>query len=221
MLYDYLRHFDGIVGSHTSATAMGTDWRDNDPQLEPTVEIYQGDRNNYEMPEAPRANTPDDSLGNYRPKGFISNALDKGYRLSFEASSDHLSTHMSYSILYATGTTREAIMDAFKKRHVYAATENILADVRCGGHIMGDEFDSHTLPVLRVKLIGTGPIAKVHIIKDGRYVYAARPNSTEVEFTWRDEAAETGKTSYYYVRAEQQDGQIVWASPMWIKYLGQ
>ncbi|HEY3131688.1 MAG TPA: hypothetical protein VGL91_19695, partial [Acidobacteriota bacterium] len=31
MLYGYLRHFDGIVASHTSATNMGTDWRDNDP----------------------------------------------------------------------------------------------------------------------------------------------------------------------------------------------
>jgi hypothetical protein len=221
MLYDYLRHFDGIVGSHTSATAMGTDWRDNDPQLEPTVEIYQGDRNSYEMPEAPRANTPTDSLGNYRPKGFVSRALDKGYRLSFEASSDHLSTHMSYCNLYATGTTREALMEAFKKRHVYAATDNILADVRCGGHMMGDEFESKTLPVLHVKLVGTAPFAKVHIIKDGRYVYGTRPNSPEVEFTWRDEVADTGKTSYYYVRAEQQDGEIVWASPMWIKYLGQ
>lgn len=221
MLYEYLRHFDGIVGSHTSATDMGTDWRDNDPQLEPVVEIYQGDRNSYEMPEAPRANSPHDSLGGYQPKGFVSRALDKGFRLSFEASSDHLSTHMSYCNLYATGTTREAVMAAFKKRHVYASTANILADVQCGGHMMGDEFESKTLPALHVKLIGTGPIAGVHIIKDGRYVYASQPNATEVEFTWRDEVAGTGKTSYYYVRAEQQDGEIVWASPMWIKYLGE
>ena len=32
------------------ARDMGTDWRDNDPLLEPVVEIYQGDRQNYEMP---------------------------------------------------------------------------------------------------------------------------------------------------------------------------
>jgi hypothetical protein len=31
---------------------MGTDWRDNDPVVEPVVEIYQGDRQNYEMPDA-------------------------------------------------------------------------------------------------------------------------------------------------------------------------
>ena len=36
---------------------MGTDWRDNDPDAEPVVEIYQGMRQNYEMPEAPRSNS--------------------------------------------------------------------------------------------------------------------------------------------------------------------
>ena len=27
-----------------------------------------------------------------------------------------------------------------------------------------------------------------------------------------------GKTAYYYVRGEQEDGELVWASPMWITY---
>ena len=33
-------------------------------------------------------------------------------------------------------------------------------------------------------------------------------------------AAESGKMSYYYVRGEQENGEIVWASPMWITYTG-
>ena len=48
MLYDYLKELGGICASHTSATGMGTDWRDNDPKVEPIVEIYQGHRNSYE-----------------------------------------------------------------------------------------------------------------------------------------------------------------------------
>ena len=75
MLYAYLRQFDGIVASHTSATAMGTDWRDNDPNTEPVVEIYQGIRQSYEMPGGPRGNSEKDSIGNWRPKGFVSLAL--------------------------------------------------------------------------------------------------------------------------------------------------
>ena len=34
----------------------------------------------------------------------------------------------------------------------------------------------------------------------------------------RDTAAQPGKTSYYYVRLEQDDGNLAWASPMWITY---
>ena len=63
-----------------------------------------------------------------------------GYKMAFEASSDHISTHMSYSNVLATEVTREAVLDAFKKRHVYGATDNILAEFRSGGHIMGDAF---------------------------------------------------------------------------------
>ena len=218
MLYDYLRHFNGIVASHTSATNMGTDWRDNNPLREPVVEIYQGDRQNYEMPDAPRSNNEKDSIGGWRPKGFISLALEKGYRMGFEASSDHISTHMSYCNLYATAPTRAALLEAFQKRHVYAATDDILADVRSGNHMMGDEFSTTELPSLTVKLVGTAPFAKVHVIKDNRYVYTVEPKSATVEFAWRDTAAQAGKTSYYYVRGDQTDGELVWASPLWITY---
>jgi len=218
MLYAYLKKFNGIVASHTSGTSMGTDWRDNDPDSEPVVEIYQGDRQNYEMPGAPRSNNEKDSIGGWRPKGFVSLALEMGYKLAFEASSDHLSTHMSYCNLLATDATREAALDAFKKRHVYGATDHILAEFTSGAHIMGDAFASSTAPSFRVKLTGTATFAKVHIIKNNQYVYSTSPGKASVDFTWRDSSPDAGKTSYYYVRGEQSDGEIVWVSPMWITY---
>ncbi len=220
MFYAYLKQFSGVVASHTSGTDMGTDWRDNDPDSEPVVEIYQGMRQNYEMPDAPRSNSAQDSIGGWRPKGFINLAFEKGYRFGFEASSDHVSTHMSYSVVLVNGDTREAILDGLRKRHVYAATDNILADVRSGSHLMGDAFSSAEAPELRVKLSGTSPFARVQIVKDNRYVYSSEPGTKDVEFRWRDNAPEPGKTSYYYVRGEQKDGELVWASPFWITYTG-
>jgi hypothetical protein len=196
---------------------MGTDWRDNDPEVEPFVEIYQGDRQNYEMPGAPRSNSEDDSIGAWRPLGFVSNALNKGYKLAFQASSDHISTHMSYGVIWVAEPTREALIDAVKKRRVYAATDNILADFRCAGHFMGEEFTLHAPPRLEVKLAGTADFAQVHIIKDGAYVYSVKPGKREVDFAWTDQDVKRGRTSYYYVRGEQADGEIVWVSPMWIK----
>jgi len=220
MLYAYLKYFDGIVASHTSGTDMGTDWRDSDPLLEPIVEIFQGDRQNYERPDAPRTNSAADSLGGWRPKGFINLALEKGIKLGFQASSDHISTHISYANLLVTEPSRAALLDAFKKRHIYAATDNILAEVRSGTHMMGDAFSSAKPPELHIKLEGTGPFARVTIVRNDAYVYSTEPKSAKVDFTWRDTAPLNGKTSYYYVRGEQANGEIVWASPMWITYTG-
>jgi uncharacterized protein YpmB len=49
------------------------------------------------------------------------------------------------------------------------------------------------------------------------------PGTDKVDLTWTDPAPTAGKTSYYYVRGEQSDAekQLVWVSPMWIKYTGQ
>ncbi len=158
MLYRYLKQFHGVVASHTSATVMGTDWRDNDPEVETSVEVFQGDRQNYEKPDAPRSSTEKDSIGGYRPKGYIDRALEMGYKLAFEASSDHVSTHMSFATVLTTAKTREGIMDALRKRHVYGATDNILAEFRSGDHIMGDSFTTSETPSFEVRLVGTGTV---------------------------------------------------------------
>jgi hypothetical protein len=215
MFYDYLKKFGGLTASHTNATDMGTDWRDNDPDSEPVVEIYQGMRQNYEMPDAPRSNSATDSIGGWRPKGFINLALDKGCKLGFQASSDHISTHQSYANVLATKNTREAILDALRKRHVYASTEQIVADGRSGPHLMGDVFETSELPSLHVKLSGTAKFAKVVIFKDSRYVYSTEPRASTVEFSWRPLYAVQGK-GQLLLRA----GRTVWASPMWITYTG-
>jgi hypothetical protein len=218
LLYKYLARFDGVCASHTSGTNMGTDWRDNDPKVEPVVEIYQGCRQSYEMPEAPRSNSADYSKGGWRPFGFVSLALKKGYRLGFQASSDHVSTHISQCVCWVAEPTRDGILAAMKARHVYGATDNIIAEVHCGEHFMGDEFTLKTKPTLKIRLIGSGPLAKVHVIKDGNYVHTAEPKKQEVQFEWTDLDLKPGGTSCYYVRGEQEDGELAWVSPMWITY---
>jgi hypothetical protein len=197
---------------------MGTDWRDNDPEVEPVVEIYQGHRHNYEHFGAPRSPTAETQIGGYQPAGFVWNALEKGYRLGFQSSSDHISTHMSYAILFAEDASREALIDAFKRRHCYAATDNILLIVRSGEHLMGDIFQTRDRPQLVIEAHGTKPIAKLHIVRDNKYIYSIEPNEPRVRRAFTDMDAPAGKTSYYYVRVEQDDGALAWASPMWITY---
>ena len=125
---------------------------------------------------------------------------------------------MSYCNLWVKEPTRAAILEAFHKRRVYGATDDILADVHCGSHFMGEEFTTSQPPAVSVKLTGTDNFAKVQIIKDSLYVYTIEPKTRKVDFVWKDNAPVKGKTSYYYVRGEQEDGELVWVSPMWITY---
>jgi hypothetical protein len=226
MLYSYLKEFDGICAAHTSATGMGTDWRDNDPKVEPIVEIYQGDRNSYEMEDAPRAGHDPKSgkqpvnIAGWYPKGYINLALAKGYRLGFESSSDHWSTHISYCVALAEKHDRAGILEALKKRHCYAATDNIVVDVRSGDHIMGDEFKTNKAPVLKVHVLGTAEIQGIDLLRDGEIVEVLRPENpgeSVVKVEWEDPKPEPG-VHYYYLRVRQKDEQLAWSSPMWIDY---
>jgi hypothetical protein len=218
MLYNYLKEHNGICASHTSATGMGTDWRDVNPQFEPFVEIYQGHRQSYEYLGAPRsARRAGESLGGWQPLGMIWNALAMQYRLGFQASSDHISTHISYAIALTEDTTRAAVLSAFRDRHCYATTDNIIMDVRSGDHLMGDEFAARGPVQLKVLVHGTGPIARIDIIKDFKYAFSTEPHKARVEFQWTDtERGRPAGLSWYYVRAIQDDGELAWATPFWV-----
>jgi hypothetical protein len=218
ILYAYLKHFGGICASHTSGTNMGTDWRDNDPDVEPIVEIYQGHRHNYEHFGAPRSPTAETQIGGYQPAGFVWNALEKGYRLGFQSSSDHVSTHMSYAMVLVEDFTRQGIIDGFKQRHCYAATDNILLLVRSGEHLMGDEFETSQPPRLTIDARGTGPLARVHVVRNNKYVYTNETKEQRVQLNFTDMDAQPGQSYYYYVRVEQADGNLAWGSPMWVTY---
>ena len=215
MFYQYLRYFKGLTAAHTTATDMGTDWRNNDPVVETSVEIYQGDRQNYEMPGAPRSSSAGDSIGGYDPAGYVNLALERGYQFGFESSSDHISTHVSYSNIWVTTPTRQGILDALSQRHIYGSTDAILADFRCGTHMMGDAFAWSGQPVFNAKLWGTNAFQDIQVIKDNNVVYETSGDRV-VSFTWMDTAPQVGKTSYYYIRGVQTDGQLVWVTPMWV-----
>jgi hypothetical protein len=220
-IYADLRQSGGICTLHSSATSQGTDWRDHDEGLEPFVEIFQGYHTSYEAPGAPRAADEHTDLvhGPYRPKGFVSLALAKGYHLGFQASSDHISTHISYTCVLAEEFSRKGLVDAMKRRHTYAATDNIVLDVRMGAlGIMGDRVQS-SKPQLDVVALGTGPIDRVDVIRNGTVVFTAAPktDSEEARFHWVDPSPNTdGKESYYYTRVIQKDRQMAWSSPIWV-----
>ena len=222
-LYEYLKKNKGISMPHSSATNQGTNWRDNDPEVEPLIEIYQGYRNSYEYEGAPKAATTlnqQAQKSGWQPEGFWWNALAKGYKLGVQASSDHWSTHISYACLITESFTREGLLDAIRKRHSYAATDNIILDVRAkagaGSYMMGDSFSSETAPQISVHAIGTTAIKQVDIVKNQSFVYTSHPGTKETRFDFADQDYAAGQ-NYYYVRVMQDDGQLAWSSPIWVK----
>ena len=50
LLYESLHQTGGLSIPHTTGSNMGTNWRYNDPVVEPVVEIFQGARISYEHP---------------------------------------------------------------------------------------------------------------------------------------------------------------------------
>ncbi len=218
LLYESLRRTGGISIPHTPGSNMGTDWRDNDPAVEPVVEIFQGDRVSYEHPGAPRAprSADDQPIGGYQEEGFLWNAYRKGHRLGTIASSDHWSTHISYAMVYTQVPTRDEIFAGIKKRRTYGATDNIILDYRLGEHFMGEAFESESIPPLVIYVVGTSAVARVEVIRNEQVIYAATPDRKEVRLTYTDNEPPAG-SSYYYVRVVQDDREIAWGSPIWVE----
>src|SRR6185369_15363387 len=102
-----------------------------------------------------------------------------------------------------------------KKRRMFGSTDNIIADFRSGTHFMGESFTTTTAPVFTVRLFGTAAFQNVSVVKDNQTVFSTSGDRV-ISFNYVDQSAQKGKTSYYYVRGLQTDGQIVWVSPMWV-----
>ncbi len=225
ILYPYLKQHRGICMLHSLATGQGSDYRDNDPEVEPLVEIYQGYHANYEYEGAPRAESTDyqvDVHNGYRAAGFYWNGLAKGYKLGIESSSDHISTHSSYTMIYTPSMDRSDIVESMRQRHAYGATDNIIVDFQAVDgqgrtHMMGDAFATPSAPRLAVKVFGTSALQRVEIIRDGKFVFTTSPHAQNAEFTYIDNEAPKGE-SWYYVRVTQMDRNLAWSSPIWVKY---
>jgi hypothetical protein len=225
ILYPYLRQARGICMEHSLATDQGTDYRDNDPQLEPLVEIYQGYHAAYEYEGGPRAETATTAVsvhGPYRPAGFWWNALAKGFKLGVQASSDHISTHTSYAMIYTPSEDRKDIVESMRARHAYAATDNILVDFQAVGkdgkrRLMGDEFrDQDGQPKFAIKVVGTQQIKQLELVRNNKFIYATAPDGANADLMFADPNPEPGE-SYYYLRVTQIDGNLAWSSPIWIQ----
>ena len=131
--------------------------------------------------------------------------------------------------------SRESIFNAMYDRHVVATTgARLLLTYRLNGAPMGSELSLGAVPELAacrrlsIEFHGTGVVDRVDIIRNN-IVAHSMPTSGEMDITmsWEDRkpikdiwlpAAKfcSHPFAFYYVRVVQQDGEVAWASPVWI-----
>jgi len=227
---------DVSVISHTGATGMGTNWdgyKQIDNVVENLVEVYQGARVSYEginTPQPtvgfPRKSKPKaDAHGSVKTgrdfgkynKGVYQNALKNGYKLGVFASSDHISTHTSFGGVYVESFTREGVIEAMNARRTVAATDKIFIEFTCNGRLLGTIFKTTDKPKLKLAVFGTAPLKQVTIVRNEADYKTFEPKGKNYSTTFTDVSPIEGENRYY-IRAVQSDGNMAWASPVWVTF---
>jgi len=240
-LWDVLRQtkIPLTVISHSPGDGrMGTDWRKYDRidhSLENVLEIYQGARFSYESKGVAQPTVglhdhphPDDlqqgpNQENIKKtiqnEGTYQTALKEGHRLGVMASSDHISTSASYGGVFAKTFSRKGIVRAINNRHTIAATDKIRLSYTCNGRVLGSAFTTGRKPTFNIELHGTAPVERVVLIRNetNYKVFNLGDNQKTFEKSVRDETPKQGMNRYY-LRVVQSDGNMAWASPVWVTY---
>ncbi len=125
---------------------------------------------------------------------------------------------MALVAVQAEELSRESIFRALYDRRVYATSgARILLDFRVGGQPMGSDLRTETAPEIVVDVVGTAPIERIEIKRDGQTAETRKPEGKSAKLTWRDPDFHARQPCLYYVRVQQADGEEAISSPVWVR----
>ena len=111
---------------------------------------------------------------------------------------------------------RQAIVRSVRQRRCYATTgARMLFDFAIDRQPMGELVNTRKPPEIRIEVHGTAAIERVDLIRDQVRLKTFWPRGRSFATDYRDESALPGR-HYYYVRVIQTDGEMAWASPIWV-----
>jgi hypothetical protein len=130
--------------------------------------------------------------------------------------------------VYARELTREAIWEALLARRCYATSgPRVIVGLRAGDAWMGAEVPIAAMPkrarkragaagerIFDLEVVGTAPLKRVTLIKNGQPCVIL-PGEGQVLRTRVSDASATDAPAFYYLRVEQEDGEMAWSSPLW------
>jgi hypothetical protein len=180
-------------------------------------------------------------------QGSIRRALNLGHRFGFVAgglddrgvfSPLYLSDQVQYTpgltAVIAPSQSRDGIIQAIRDRSCYATTgARMIINLEIAGLPMGCVLSTKSKPGLvhnrymQGYVIGTCKLKKIEIIRNGISIKEFTPTEDRFEFEFDESNSlednvlkstldETFFT-YYYLRAQQEDGHIAWSSPIWVE----
>ncbi|MBY0528725.1 MAG: DUF3604 domain-containing protein [Rhabdochlamydiaceae bacterium] len=173
------------------------------------------------------------ALNNNCRFGFVSGGLDDRGIFSEFYESEQVQYSPGLTGIIAIEQTREALFQALYNRSCYATTgSRIIIGFSIAGFFMGSEINTKAKPGLNFNrhitgyIAGTDVIKEICIIRNGVVFQKIQPKTAQYEFAIDDSEAlskiafrsvgEKPAFVYYYIRVEQEDGHIAWASPIWI-----
>lgn len=195
----YYRGDDGPL--HRSSHWQIADRSDAEDDRYPISELHETLRGRDDVMIVPHIGGRHASLGFFDPahtplieiasdhgvfEWFAEQALSRGLRVGFIASSDDLTArpganyprglHVMRGGLcaaYAEALTREALWEAFWARRCYGTTgERIIVRVSADGRPMGAEFSAVRPPLIKVEVIGTAPLETVELRRGPDVIYS-------------------------------------------------
>lgn len=237
------------IPSFTMAKGFGYNFEEFTPEYEPVVEIY----NAWGCSECTtkegnlRPITANGKGIEEWADGSIRRALNAGHKFGFVAGGLddrgifeglYNSSQVQYSpgitAVIAENQTRDSIIQALRDRSCYATTgARMIVNLEIASLGMGRLVSTKAKPGLlynryiKGAVIGTTPITKVEIFRNGNVIKEFTPNDKTFEFEF-DEMTPLEQDlltptkdhipfTYYYLRAQQEDGHIAWGSPIWIE----
>lgn len=190
------------------------DWNFHDPEYQTVVEIYQV-RLSSEHKNCPQEIKNLTSLQGC----YVQDALARGYRMGFIASGDHSGMGIGLAALLVKEPSRQGIIEALKSRRCFGTTgDKIFVDFRIDGHIMGEEFKTTGKPHITATIEAVRPLKNIVIFKNNNVIFEKKESDINSALTFNVDFVDENfdSVSYYYLRAIQDNNEIVWSSPIWV-----
>ncbi len=208
--YMSIPHFHG-----PGSLPKGTWWQNPDLEHEPVIEIIS-DHGSYECEDPMEQGRA--ALKQFRFDRCGRWFLQNGYRYGFVGNGDDHKGHVGVNGITAAFTAsldRDAIFDAYRKRHVYASSNARIRLLFTGnGKLMGSVVPNAAIKELEIAVVGESPLKKIELFRNGEFFRRLYPDGLTFRKTIR---LEEDDPSNWYVRVTQLDNHVAISSPIWFE----